>query len=404
MAWRQGERGRLVTRGSGAALLLCAAVAVVALTWPLGTAAAATQTWTYVQGVGGYPFELEPGTDGAFGTGLTVVDGAGGQTVRFQLGAADVQSVAPAAQVTDTASTLPFDILLSGISGVRKTYFDLGGTLDLGGNSAVKVSLSYSVGDGTSPVQTWQLAGPPADETLNGTFDFALSGDPVGKTIAYQVTITAPAVVMTTPVVISDITISYGAYAAPKPKPKPSTRPSTRPSRRPTATAKPSDAGGSGGQGSDTGAGATHTGNGAGTGAGNGSGAGNVSGGAAHTSPASSRPAQARATTTVALPPSSTTGPSASVSGYALAPSRVAAPASTIEGNAVRTSGGHAPGTGADTSNDLAYVVLGALAILAIALPWPLASRRLRALAAFDHDPLAAPRQAEEWLVERSPD
>ncbi len=383
-------------------MLVCVAAAIAALTWPVGTAPAAAatpQTWTYVQGVGGYPFELETQPDGMLGTGLSVVEGfGGGQTIEFQLSAADVSSVAPATQVIDTPSTLPFDIPLSGAAGAKKTFYYLGGTLDMGGNAGVTVALSYSVGNASGAVQTWQTAGV-AD---NGTFNFALSGDPSGKTIAYELQITAPAVVMTTPVVISNITITYGAYATPKPKPTP--KPSPKPSSKPKPTAKPtaSSTGGSGGQGNDTGSSATHTGNGNGTGAGNGNGSGNVSGGAAHASSATRRVAKARATTNVALPPSSATGSTASVSGYALTPSSVVA-ASAVEGSAVHKSGGHAQGGGASSSHGLIYVALGACLAFAVAAPWPLASRRLRALATFEHDEQAASGQPEEWLEERPP-
>ena len=379
-------------------MLVCLAAAIAALTWPVGTAPAAAatpQTWTYVQGLGGYPFELETQPDGTLGTGLSVVAGSGGgQTIEFQLSAADVSSVAPATQVTDTPSTLPFDIPLSGAAGAKKTFYYLGGTLDMGGNAGVTVALSYGVGNASGAVESWQTAGV-AD---NGTFNFALSGDPAGKTIAYELQITAPAVVMSTPVVISNITITYGAYATPKPKPKPKPSPKPKPTAKPTA----STTGGSGGQGTDTGSSATHTGNGNGTGAGNGSGSGNVSGGAAHASSATRRVAKARATTNVALPPSSATGATASVSGYALTPSSVVA-ASAVEGSAVRKSGGHAQGGGASSSHGLIYVALGACLVFAVAVPWPLASRRLRALATFEHDEQAASGQPEEWLEERPP-
>lgn len=383
-------------------MLVCLAAAVAALTWPVGTAPAAAatpQTWTYVQGLGGYPFELETQPDGTLGTGLSVVDGSdGGQTIEFLLSAADVSSVAPATQVVDSPSTLPFDIPLSGAAGVKKTFYYLGGTLDMGGNAGVTVALSYSVEDASGAVQSWQTAGV-AD---NGTFNFALSGDPSGKTIAYELQITAPAVVMSTPVVISNVTITYGAYATPKPKPKPKPSPKPKPKPKPTAKSTASSTSGSGGQGNDSGSSATDTGNGNGTGAGNGNGSGNVSGGAAHASSATRRVAKARATTNVALPPSSPTGSAGSVSGYALTPSSVVA-ASAVEGSAVHKSGGHAQGGGASSSHGLIYVALGACLAFAVAAPWPLASRRLRALATFEHDEQAASGQPEEWLEERPP-
>ena len=382
--------------GIGAAVLACLA-AVAILAWPAGStlAAAAPQTWTYIQGVGGAQFQLEPLTDGTYGTGLTVVDVTGGQTLDFQLSAADV-SGAPDPQVTDRPFTLPFDIPLAGAYGQKKTFYDLGGTLDLGGNAGVTVALSYSVGDASGPVRTWRSAGVAND----GTFNFALSGDPVGKTIAYQVTIAAPAEVMSTPVVISNITITYGA--ATTPAAKPTTKPSHKPTHKPTP--HPSDTGGSGSQGNDSGSSATHTGNGNGTGAGDGNGGGNVSGAATHAKPTTkiSVPAQAQATTNVALPQPSATGSTGLVSGYALAAPVAVVPPAAIAGDAVHRSGGHAQGGGgASTPHDLAYVALGACLLFVAVVPWPLTSRRLRSLAAFEHEQQATAIDREEWIEER---
>jgi len=399
----RGARRRTRRTHLGVAFAVCLAAAAI-LIWPVGNApaaAASPQTWAYTQGVGtgAAQFQLEPLADGTFGTGLTVVDVPAGQTLDFQLGAADV-SGAPDPQVTDTPFTLPFDIPLSGSYGQRKTFYDLGGTLDLGGNAGVTVALSYSVGNGSGPVRIWRSAG-----VANGdTFKFALSGDPVGKTIAYQVTITAPAVVMSTPVVISNITIIYGAAttSTAKPKPKPSRTPTHKPTPHPSATGT----GGSGGRGNDTGSSATHTGNGDGTGAGNGDGGGNVSGATAHAKPAAKPPVptQARATTNVALPRSTATGSTGLVSGYMLAAPLAVAPPATVAGDDTRESGGHAQGGGgAGAPHELAYLALGACLLFAVVVPWPFTSRRLRALAAFEHEQQAAAVDGQEWVEEPAP-
>ena len=380
----------------------------MALAWPLaatpGAAAATPQTWTYTEGdpglAGGVgvPFMLERLADQTLGTGMTVTTDANGlENITFVLDQQTVDSVAPATEVTDTPSTLPHDLPLSGVSGTVKTFYDLGGTIDLGGNRGVSVSLYYNVGDGSDPVSSWQLAGVATD----GAFDFALSGEPSGTTIAYQVRLTAPAAVMATPVVISDITITYGAHATPTPTPKPTHKPTHKPSPTPTS----SGSGSSGHSGNDNASGAPPTGNGNGTGAGNGSGSGNVSAGAAHPSSATTHHSVSHSTTNVALPRSSASSAAGIVSGYVLsAPVAVAlsSPAgdSAVTGSAAHKSGGHAEGGGADTPRDLGYAALGACALLAIAAPWPLASRRLRALVVFEHDRQAAFSQTQEWLDE----
>ena len=91
------------------------------------------------------------------------------------------------------------------------------------------------------------------------------------------------------------------------------------------------------------------------------------------------------------------------MSGYVLSAPQ-AASASTATGasaaaGGARASGGQAAGSVANTTRDLGYAALAVCALLAVVAPWPLASRRLRSLIAFDHSRPAAGGNGE-WREE----
>ena len=93
------------------------------------------------------------------------------------------------------------------------------------------------------------------------------------------------------------------------------------------------------------------------------------------------------------------------MSGYALSAAtvtQVLSPQGSLPGSATRRSGGHSAGSGA-APGDLGVIALGAGLLLVIAAPWPLAARRRRALATFDHDGPPARSQDEDW-IELPPD
>ena len=384
-------------------------VAAVALVWAAAvgatapTAAAQTPTSFYYEGVVGTPFSFV----GAIGPAMTVT-GDIDQSLSFQLGAGDVAGLSSTDQVTGTASGSAHDLLLpGGVAGTRKDFDSLGGDLSLGGVRGASVRLWYNVdGLATGGALIWQYAGSATD----GAFAFALPDGTSGTTIAYQITITAPATVMATPVTVADITVGYGVYTKPKPSPKPSHKPTPKPS--PKSTAGGGAGGDSGQQGNDSAqSNAGNTGNGNGTGAGNGNGGGNLSGGAAGAARTSattstSRGTQASRSTTAsaALPQSPASGTGVVVSGYLLGvPVAAALSALTdsgpVPGSAVH-SGGHSEGDGANLPGDLGLVALGAGVLLAIVVPWPLASRRRHALLAFEHGRPTGPGQAGEWREE----
>jgi len=329
------------------------------------------------------------------GTGMTVNSAVDGdQSLEFQLSTADLAAVSKS-QLTSTATSAPLPLPLAGITGARKDFDAIGGTLDLGSNRLVSVAIYYDLNRTASENDLgWQLAGYPTE----GTFGLALPAGTSGTTIAYQIRITAPAEAMTSPLVIDDIAIYYGPYTKPKPAPKPSHKPKPKP----TAS---SGGGGSGQSTQSPQPGAGNTGNGGGTGAGNGNGNGNVSGGgsSARASTTSHGKAVVHSATTIPQNQSPATASSNDVTGYALsgitaAQGSVAPVAGPVAGDAV-DSGGHAQAAASGGApGRLGVVLLGVCALIAFVAPWPLASRRLHALAGFDHGRQAVQAQTEEWL------
>jgi hypothetical protein len=394
------RRNHYVKRASIAAVL-CMAAALVTFGWPLVAAhAAATLTVQHVEGTGGEPFSLEA----PLGTGIAApADAADFRQVIFQLSAADVAAVSPGTQVVDTPATGPLD---PGPVNVSKTFLSFGGNVSgLADNPDVTVQVLYDIDNGSSGgAPTWQVAGQAAPDG-SGDFSLALTTQPRGTTIAYQIRITAPAVVMSTAVTINQIAITY-AYVAPAPTPTPTKKSSPKASPKPSPKPSPkhtTSAGG--GSGQSGGGGSDVTGTGTGTGSGNGSGGGAVSGAAPNSSSATTHHGAARARTAPALPRSPAASAAGLVSGYVLAAPQTAAVSTTTgdhaaAGSAAPASGGQAASSAANTTRELGYAGLAACALLAVVAPWPLASRRLRSLIAFDHSRPAATGGNGEWREE----
>ncbi|HUK78970.1 MAG TPA: hypothetical protein VL117_15445, partial [Thermoleophilia bacterium] len=264
------EPGRRDASGRRLFFVLVPALLVAAALGALAPVAAAqTPTSLSSQGVVGTPFSFVP----PLGPGMSVI-GDADQSLAFQLSAADLSGLSGDSQVTAVASSGALDLLLpSGLPATRKDFDTIGGTLELGAIRDVSIALYYNVDSRlTGGELLWQLAGfPETGLAADGTFTLALPDGTNGTTIAYQIRITAPAVVMATPVTIDDITLGYGVYTKPKPSHKAAHKPSPKTSSGTSSGAAPA--------GNDASQSGVQTGNGSGTGAGNGSGAGNVSGG-----------------------------------------------------------------------------------------------------------------------------
>jgi hypothetical protein len=254
-------------------------------------------------------------------------------------------------------------------------FDSIGGTVQLNDNSDVTVALYYDVDDQRSDREpVWQLAG----DANEGTFAISLPDRPAGRTIAYQVRITAPDVAMTEPVVIDDVVLTYDS-TLPRVKDSGHDRSASRPNGNDRTQSKSGRAN----DGSTSRAG------------GNGTTADNQASHSPSVRPPSPKVQPARTSIDRAIPARpATSGSVAAITGYPLG--KAVTPA--MLGS--RSPGKISDGSGAPSqvritqTVTIGYIALGACALLLAVAPWIVASRRLRALVAFDHRSLES---AEEW-------
>jgi hypothetical protein len=384
-----------LSRARTRSLTVLLAIVVVALAAAIATPTAkggTAPTWSYEEGMGGSaPFSFVAPLDSQL---LTI---GTDQSLSFQVTDAALAARPPGDQndnqITVSATTSQIDLSMPAGPGTLKDFLTFGGVLSTTVRG-VSVALSYNI-DGRTAGGELQWSVP-----LNGSpgpFTEVLGAYTGGHTIAYQVRFTAPATVMTAPVVLNDVVIGYGPYHKP-----------------------PKSKGGGGGtghnkdkSGGDKGKPAANTGRGSGSGAGNGSTMGNGSGaGGSGTSgsdvkqstsatsgagsqptpdvhKASSKARSARAATDAPVT-SPATGGSAVVQGYAV----VASAALGADGAAVGTAsaaagGGRSVGGGTGFGVGDTYLVFGAAIVGLLLLPVPFVARRLRRVAEYDHEAAA---------------
>jgi len=359
------------------------ALVVVALAAAIATPAAkgaTAPTWSYQQGMGGSaPFSfvaLDP---------LLLTIGAD-QSLAFQVTAAALAapSVQNDNQITVWAKTSQLDLPMSAGPDTLKDFLTLGG--DLGTVRGVSVAFYYNIDGRTSGGDLqWIFAGNGSP----GGFTLELPAYTGGHTIAYRVRFTAPATVMTAPVVLDDVVIGYGPYHKP-PKSK-------------------TGGGGTGNNkdktGGDKGKPAANTGRGSGSGAGSGSTSGNgsgtsgsggkqsnsaTSGGGSHKAPAvdkaSTKVRSAQAVTDAPVT-SPATGGSAVVAGYAVVASATLGAGEAAAATAsAAAGGGRSVGSGTGSGVGDTYLIFGADIVGLLLLPVPFVARRLRRVAGYDHE------------------
>jgi hypothetical protein len=375
-----------LSRARARSLTVLLALVVVALAAAIATPTAkggTAPTWSYEEGMGGSaPFSFVAPLDSQL---LTI---GTDQSLSFQVTDAALAARPPGDQndnqITVSATTSQIDLSMPAGPGTLKDFLTFGGVLSTTVRG-VSVALSYNI-DGRTAGGELQWSVP-----LNGSpgpFTEVLGAYTGGHTIAYQVRFTAPATVMTAPVVLNDVVIGYGPYHKP-----------------------PKSKGGGGGTGNnkgksggDKGKPAANTGRGSGSGAGNGSTTGNGSGTggtggsrstsattgagsqptpAVHKASSKVRSAQAATDAPVTSP---ATGGSAVVQGYAV----VASAALGAGGAAVTTAsaaagGGRSVGGGTGSGVGDTYLVFGAAIVGLLLLPVPFVARRLRRVADYDH-------------------
>jgi hypothetical protein len=378
-----------LSRARTRSLAILLALVVVALAAAIATPTAkggTAPTWYYDEGMpGSAPFSFVAPLDP-----LLLTIGAD-QSLAFQVTAAALAERLPSEQndnqITVSATTSQIDLIMAQGPGTLKDFLMLGGDLSTTVRG-VSVKLSCNIDGRTAGgVPQWIF---PINGRL-GPFTEALPAYAGGHTIAYQVTFTAPATVMTAPVVLDDVVIGYGPYHKP-PKSK-GTNGGTGHNKDKT--------------GGDKGKPAANTGRGSGSGAGDGSTAGNGSGtsgsggkqsnsttpgGGSQTAPvvhkASTKVRSAQAVTDAPVT-SPATGGSAVVAGYAVVAS-AALGASAGEAAAATASaaagGGRSVGGGTGFGVGDTYLIFGAAIVGLLLLPVPFVARRLRRVAGYDHE------------------
>ena len=389
-------------RGRSVVILLATLAVVVTGAVAAPTARATNPTWYYSEGVVGTPFSfvapLNP---------LLTMAGDTDQSLQFQV------TAAPADQVSAIAATSQIDLPMPAGPGVRKTVLTIGGHLDLNGVRDVNVSLRYNIDSRTVGGQLlWNDAGT-ANPGLQTDFTIQLPDYAGGTTFAYEVIFTAPAgMVMTSPIVLDDITIGYGPYV--KPPVQKGDGGGTGNDKGKTGRDKGTSRGSNTGRGTGAGAGAgSGTGNGAGTG---GTGSGGSDGGAStHALATTATTAQnaVKSTTThtatartdtpltsqKAIPAATTTH---IVQGYTVVatvdPSAAGpkAAATATGGSAAAAGGGHSVGGGTGLGPWATYGAFGAIIFGLLLLPVPFVARRLRRVARYEHGTVAG----DSWHAE----
>jgi hypothetical protein len=380
-----------LSRARTRSLIVLLALVVVALAAAIATPTANGGTearWEYDEGmVGSPPFSFVAPLDPL----LTVSTGTD-PSLAFQVTAAALAALPPGDrndnQITVSATTSQIDLPMPAGPGTLKDFLTLGGDLSTTVRD-VSVALSYNI-DGRNA--GW----PVAINGSLGSFAGPLGPYAGGHTIAYRVTFTAPAAVMTAPVVLDDVFIGYGPYHKP-PKSKGSGG-GTGNNKGKTGGDKGKPAASTGrGSGSGSGAGSA-TGNGSGTGrsaiSGSGvkhstsaaSGAGSQPAPTAHKASGKARSARAVTDAPVTSP---ATGGSAVVAGYTVVASAVLGGSSAVAAAGSTLSGG-GRSVGGGTGFGDTYLIFGAAIVGLLLLPVPFVARRLRRVAGYDHEAGAA--------------